>query len=148
MIRYLLIALLFCSLGSCIVQSPKYAGVEKVMQLRPGMTRAAIDDSIGAPYDLRYYSDTATEYIYKYRTIERKTLSLFTRETNGVRTRGKYVDLFITYDKNGTATEIHSCSECGETKVTETKVSYNAILQFLAATAPGVLIYFGLKTDN
>jgi hypothetical protein len=142
-----LLLIAFC-ISSCIVQSPKYTGVEKVMMLKTGMTKAEIDDSLGtAPYDMRYYSDTSTQYIYKYRTMDRRTISFYTRETNGAPTRGKYVDLFITYDKHGKATEIHSCSGCGETKVSEKRIDYNKLIQFVAATAPGILIYFGLKAD-
>ena|ERR1043165_5417967 len=148
MTKYFFIALISLSLSSCIVQSPTYTGVEKVMMLKTGMTKAQIDDSLGvAPYDIKFYSDTAAQYIYKYRTTDRRTMSFYTKETNGVRTRGKYVDLFVTYDKNGIATEIRSCSECGETKISEKRLDYNALLQFIAATAPGILIYFGLKAN-
>ncbi|MFL5765758.1 MAG: outer membrane protein assembly factor BamE [Bacteroidia bacterium] len=146
MVNYILALIVLFSFSSCITQSPKYASVEQVLSLKTGMTKNEISDSLGVPpYDIRWYSDTTTQYIYKYRTTERKTLSFYIRKTNGIKATGKYVDLFITYNTKGKATEIRSCSECGETKIKENKVNLDAIGRFFTATVPAVLVYFGLR---
>jgi outer membrane protein assembly factor BamE (lipoprotein component of BamABCDE complex) len=147
--KCLFILILTCFFSSCITQSPKYASVEQVFSLKTGMTKQQISDSLGVPpYDIRWYSDTATQYIYKYRTTERRTFSIYIRKTNGIKATGKYVDLFITYDKQGKATEIRSCSECGETKIQENRLNLDAIGRFFTATVPAVLVYLGLKGNQ
>lgn len=135
-------------LSSCFIQSPKYAGVEQVLSLKTGMTKEEVSTVLGIPpYDIKSLTDTSAQLIYKYRTTDRRTLSFVTKKTNGVKATGKWVDLFVTYDRNGKAAQIRSCSDCEETKVTEKRIDYNAIIQMISATAPAVLIYFGLKSN-
>lgn len=144
--KYFPILFLALFLSSCIVQSPKYAGVEQVLSLKAGMTKEEISIALGVPpYDIKSVTDSSSQFIYKYRTTDRRTLSFFTKKTNGIRATGKWVDLFVTYDKDGKSTEIRSCSDCGETKVSEKKIDYNAIIQMITLSVPAVLIYLGLK---
>jgi outer membrane protein assembly factor BamE (lipoprotein component of BamABCDE complex) len=148
MMRFLSILLIVCSLTSCIVQAPKYSNVEDVLILKVGMTKEDVSATLGIPpYDIKSYTDSTSELIYKYRTTDRRTLSFLLEETNGHRVKGKWVDLFITYDKNNKATEIKSCSYCGETKVKEQRINYNAVIQALSVVAPGLLVYFGLRAQ-
>ena len=133
-------------LTSCFVQSPKYAGVEQVLSLKTGMTKEEVSTALGIPpYDIKSLTDTSSQLIYKYRTTDRRTLSFVTKKTNGVKATGKWVDLFVTYDKDGKTTEIKSCSDCEETKVTEKRINYNSLIQMMTLTIPAVLIYLGLK---
>jgi outer membrane protein assembly factor BamE (lipoprotein component of BamABCDE complex) len=135
-----------CFLCSCIVHAPKYTGIEEVLLLKIGMTKDQVSDVLGIPpYDLKSYTDTATVYIYKYRTTDRKTLPFAMNKTNGVKSKGKWVDLFVTYNKEGKATRIESCSECEETKVSEKKFDVNAVLMIITVVVPSVLVYLGLN---
>jgi len=144
--KYLILLFIVLGFSSCFVQSPKYAAIEQVLTLKTGMSKEEVSTVLGIPpYDFKSVTDTSYQLIYKYRTTDRRTLSFITNSTNGIRATGKWVDLFITYDKNGNAKEIRSCSECEETKVTEKRINYNALIQLIAATAPALLIYFGLK---
>lgn len=97
------------------------------------------------PYDLKSLSDSESVYIYKYRTTDRKTFPLFMNKTNGVKAKGKWVDLFVTYDKDGKLKNVNSCSDCEETKVSEKKIDFNSILLLITVSLPAVLVYFGLK---
>lgn len=144
--KYFPILFVTIFLSSCFVQSPKYAGVEQVLTLKTGMTKEEVSIALGTPpYDMKSVTDSSSQLIYKYRTTDRRTLSFFTKKTNGVKATGKWVDLFVTYDKNGIVKEITSCSDCEETKVTERRINYTAILQMISATVPAVLLYLGLK---
>ncbi len=132
--------------SSCLVQSPKYAGVEQVLSLKTGMSKEEVSTTLGIPpYDIKYFTDTSSQLIYKYRTTDRRTFSFLIKKTNGAKATGKWVDLFVTYDRNGIVKEITSCSDCGETKVTEKKINLTAILQTISVTVPAVLLYLGLK---
>ena len=146
MTKYLPILFVTIFLSSCFVQSPKYAGVEQVLSLKTGMTKEEVSIALGIPpYDIKSVTDSSSQLIYKYRTTDRRTLSIVTKKTNGVKATGKWVDLFVTYDKDGKITEIRSCSDCEETKVTEKRINYNSLIQMITLTVPAVLIYLGLK---
>jgi len=146
-IRYLLIILSSCILGSCIVHAPKYTGIEEVLQLKPGMTKEEVSQTLGIPpYDLKSVNDSATVYIYKYRTTDRKTVPLAMNKTNGMKAKGKWVDLFISYGLDGKAKSITSCSDCEATDIKERKIDINSIIMLLTITIPSVMVYFGLKT--
>ncbi len=133
-------------LGSCIVHSPKYTGVEEVLQLKVGMTKEEVSKTLGIPpYDLKSVTDSGTVYIYKYRTTDRKTFPLNMKKTNGKKSIGKWVDLFVTYDLDGKAKTITSCSECGETKLGENKFDIKTIVIMVTVIIPSVLVYLGLK---
>lgn len=144
--KYLSFFLYIFFLSSCFVQSPKYSGIEQVLSLKTGMTSEEISSILGTPaYDIKSLTDTSSQLIYKYRTTDRRTLSFFTKKTNGIKATGKWVDLFVTYDKNGKATEIRSCSDCEETKVSSKRIDYNLIIQVISTSVPAILIYLGLK---
>jgi|ERR1051326_8552968 outer membrane protein assembly factor BamE (lipoprotein component of BamABCDE complex) len=135
-----------CVFTSCIVHAPKYTGIEEVLQLKIGMTRDEVSKLLGIPpYDLKSVSDKEIIYIYKYRTTDRNTVPLFMNKTNGVKTKGKWVDLFISYGNDGKVTNIASCSDCETTKVSEKKININTIITLVALLLPSVAVYFGLK---
>src|ERR1700751_2538109 len=69
---------------SCIVQSPKYTTLEKVISLRLGMSKIEVEEALGIkPYDIKAYTDTSNVFIYVYRITDRKTLSFNTKTVNG-----------------------------------------------------------------
>jgi len=139
--------LFLAMVSSCIVQAPKYTGVEEVLQLKTGMTKEEVSSILGIPpYDLKSILDSTTTYIYKYRTTDRKTVPLAMNKTNGMKTKGKWVDLFVTYNKEGKVKSIDSCSDCEDTKVAEKKIDFNSVLLLITVTVPAILVYFGLQT--
>lgn len=145
-INYFLFLVFSFTLSSCIVHAPKYTGIEEVLQLKTGMTKEEVSKVLGIPpYDLKSVTEKETIYIYKYRTSDRNTLPLLMNKTNGVKTKGKWVDLFISYDAEGKATNIASCSDCETTKVTEKKIDFNSIILLITVAVPAVLVYLGLK---
>jgi hypothetical protein len=141
----LCLILLGLQFQSCIVERPPYSTVEQVLALQPGMTKEEVSKVLDIPpYDLKTMNDSGTTIlIYKYRVTNRKTLPFFVKPKNGLKTTGKYVDLFVTYDKNGKATKIESCSECEET-VEKKIVTLDRLLSLLTIVAPSLLIYFGI----
>lgn len=148
--RYFLIIIVLCCFYSCIVQAPKYAKVEQVLMLKPGMTKEEVSNVLGIPpYDLKSVNDKGeTILIYKYRVIDRKTFPLLMKPANGVKTTGKWVDLFVTYGADGKAISIESCSECEETKPTEKKIDINALITLITVTIPAVLVFIGFSQSR
>lgn len=142
---FLLLAAVICCLSSCIVQAPAYTKVEQVLSLKPGMTKEEVSAVLGIPpYDLKSVNEKGeTVLIYKYRVTDRKTVPFLMKSSNGVKARGKWVDLFITYGPDGKATSIESCSECEETKPVEKKIDINALLTVITVTIPAILVYLG-----
>ena len=131
---------------SCIVQSPKYTTLQKVLSLQIGMSKTEVEQILGlTPYDLKAYTDTSSVFIYIYRTTDRKTLSFYTRFTNGRKAIGKYVQLQITYSKKDKVINIESCNMCPDNLVRVDKINFNDIFVFLTVTLPVILIYIGLK---
>lgn len=144
---YLFLFLLF--LSSCVVQAPRYAKVEQVLTLQLGMTKEEVSKTLGiSPYDFKSVTDTSEILIYKYRVTDRRTVPFLMKPTNGVSARGKYVDLFITYSKEGKASFIESCSACEKTDVKKFSIDLNKVITFITATTPAVLIYLGLSNSN
>lgn len=142
----LFLAVVAASLTSCIVQAPKYAPVENVIQLKLGMNEDQVREVLRIPpYDIKSRDSSGYVYIYKYRVTERNTIPLFMKPTNGVKARGKWVDVFITFSPEGEVMAINSCSECGETEIKERKVDINALITIITLTLPTVLVYLGLK---
>jgi len=131
---------------SCIVQSPKYTTLQKVLSLQIGMSKTEVEQILGlTPYDLKAYTDTSSVFIYIYRTTDRKTLSFYTKPINGRRAIGKYVQLQITYSKKDKVINIESCNMCPDNLVRVDKINFNDIFVFLTVTLPVILIYIGLK---
>jgi hypothetical protein len=131
---------------SCIVQSPKYSTLEQVMSLQTGMSRAEVEQKLQLqPYDLKAYNDTSNVFIYVYRVNDRKTFSFNTHQVNGIQTKGKFVQLFITYSRDGKVISIESCSLCPDNLVVRSKIDFEKIFVFITITLPLLLIFFGLK---
>lgn len=146
-IKYFSVILFAFVLGSCIVHAPKYTGIEEVLQLKVGMTKEEVSKTLGIPaYDLKSLTDSSTVYIYKYRTTDRQVIPLNMKKTNGRKAKGKWVDLFIVYNREGKATSITSCSDCEETRLKENKIDINTIIMVVTVVIPSLLVYFGLKT--
>jgi len=134
------------SLTSCIVKSPKYTTLEKVMSLKLGMSKSQVEDTLGIqPYNLKANNDTNIIYIYVYRVTDRKTLSFNTKPVNGRKALGKYLQLYVAYSKDGKVTSIESCSLCQDNLVTTSKIDFAKVMVFVTVTLPVLLIYFGLK---
>ena len=131
---------------SCIVQSPKYSTIEKVMTLQLGMTKAQVEETLGVqPYDLKAYTDTSNVFIYIYRITDRRTLSFDTKPSNGMKTIGKYVQLDVAYSKDGKVINIESCSLCPDNLVIRKYIDFAQVLVFITVTLPVTLLYFGLS---
>lgn len=147
-LQYISVAALFLFLASCMTEAPKYAKVEQVLTLKPGMTKQEISETLNIPpYDIKMHNDSSEVLIYKYRVTDRRHLSLFLKPTNGVAVSGKYVDLFVTYSRDGKATNIESCSGCGETKPNTFKLDFNRVMNFITVTTPALLLYIGLSSN-
>jgi hypothetical protein len=144
----LAVLFLFLTLtSSCILQSPKYTYLENVMNLNVGMSKDQVETVLDLePYDLKAYTDSSNVFTYIYRVNDRKTLSLFTKRKNGIHSRGKYVQLFVTYTKdNSKCTYIETCSLCPDNLVNKSTVDFEKIFTFLTVTAPVILVYIGLQ---
>ena len=140
------ISIILLFLTSCIVQSPKYTSLEKVMSLKIGMTREVVEKQLGiTPYNLKARTDSSDVFVYVYQLIDRKTLFLNTKPKNGKETKGKYVQLEVTYTKTEKVTNIESCKLCADNLVTTSKVDFAKIILFVTVTLPVILIYVGLK---
>lgn len=131
---------------SCIVQSPKYTTLDKVMALKIGMTKAEVEESLGLkPYNLKSHTDTSNVFIYVYRVTDRLTLSFNTKPVNGRKKIGKYVQLEVGYSKNDKVVSIESCNLCPDNLVNIDKIDFGKIIVFLTVTLPVLLIYVGLQ---
>ena len=131
--------------SSCIVRAPQYTGLEEGLQLKIGMTKEEVSNRLGVPpYDLKSVNDTDIIYIYKYRTTDRRTVPLAMNKTNGIKAKGKWVDLFITYDTKGKTKNITSCSHCEEMDIKVKKIDINTIIMLATVTIPSVMVYLGL----
>ena len=139
--------ILILSLPSCIVQSPKYTTLDRVMSLQIGMTKPQVEKTLDLqPYDLKAYTDTSNVFIYVYRVNDRRTIPFFTRRKNGIRSTGKYVQLFVAYSKkDSTVINVESCSECADNLVTSSKIDFAKVFSFVTVTVPVILVYIGLK---
>ena len=143
--QVLKIALMFLFLTSCIVQSPKYTTLERVMSLQVGMSRTVVEQTLGIkPYDIKSYNDTTNVFIYVYRVTDRKTLSFNTKPVNGKEAIGKYVQLSVAYSKDDKVRSIESCSLCPDNLVITHKIDFEKIILFVTVTLPVLLLYFGL----
>ena len=131
---------------SCIVQSPKFTTLEKVMTLKIGMTKAEVEETLGLkPYNLKSYTDTSNVFIYVYRVTDRRTLSFNTKPVNGRKKIGKYVQLEVGYSKKDKVISIESCNLCPDNLVNIDKIDFGKIIIFLTVTLPVLLIYVGLQ---
>ncbi len=143
---------LFCilffalTLTSCIVQSPKFTSLDKVIALQIGMSKNEVEDLLGLePYDLKALTDSSKTYIYIYRVKNRRTFSFDTKSVNGSDIKGKYVQLAIEYSNKGMVKHIESCSLCPDNLVSTSKIDFEKIFVFVTVTLPIILLYLGLK---
>ena len=141
----LIISVVFL-LSSCIVQSPKYSTLDKVMTLKLGMSKEEVEKTLSlSPYNLKATTDTSDVFIYVYRVKDRKTLYLNTKPRNGRESLGKYVQLAVAYSKDDKVINIESCNMCPDNLENVTKIDFEKIVLFVTATLPVILIYLGLK---
>lgn len=147
-IRALKIIFIILCFTSCIVKSPKYTTLDKVVSLKLGMSKADVEEKLGVkPYDLKAYTDTSNVFIYVYRVTDRRTISFNTKPVNGKDAIGKYVQLAITYsNKEDKVIGIESCNLCPDNLTSTSKIDFEKIILFVTVTLPVLLIFVGLKT--
>ncbi|MBL0048233.1 MAG: hypothetical protein IPP32_09095 [Bacteroidetes bacterium] len=139
-----LFSITLCS--SCIVQSPKYTSLDKVMELQLGMSKDEVEKTLGLqPYDLKSVSDTATVFIYVYRVTDRKTLSIDTQPVNGRSALGKYIQLAVSYSKENKVIHVESCTLCPDNLSNTKKLDVQKLIVFLTITLPVILVFIGLN---
>lgn len=132
----------------CIVQSPKYTTLEKVISLQLGMSKIEVEEILDIkPYNLKAYTDSGSVFIYVYRVSDRKTLSIYTKPLNGRKSKGRYVQLEVAYSKKGKATSITSCNLCPDYLEIKNTINWGNIFTFITVTLPVILIYIGLKKN-
>lgn len=140
------IPFLLLILCSCIVRSPKYTTLEKVMCIELGMSKATVEDTLGIqPYDLKTRNDTGTVFIYVYRLTDRRTFAFTTKAVNGKKVIGDYVKVAIAYSLEDKVISIESCGQCSDNLESTKKIDFGKLLVFVTVTLPVLLIYFGLK---
>ena len=141
-----LIVVSYLFLASCIVQSPKYTTLERVLSLQVGMSKASVEETLGIkPYEVKAFNDSTNSFIYVYRVIDRKTLAFNTKPVNGKQVEGRYVPLTVTFSKNDKLLNVESCSLCRDTLDSTSKIDISKVTLFVTVTLPVLLIYFGLK---
>src|ERR1051325_9849787 len=140
--RLFIVVALFLSVGSCTVTLPKYATDDKVPLVKLGMTKEQVAQVLDIePYYIKMITDTATILLYKYRVMERRTLSIAIQPKNGIETRGKFVTLLVTYNKNGFAKKIESCISCDETIIPKRRIPPEVWLPVLTITLPVKFVF-------
>lgn len=143
-----LILILALFIQSCIVSAPKYSHVEQVMELQVGMTKDSVDSKLGVkPYDIDIYDSTGyRSFVYKYRTMDRKTIPFRLKETNGKEKIGKYMDLVAYYDTANVAYRFESRPT--DSKVDQKKFNVNAIVTIVTVVVPALLVYLGINKSK
>jgi hypothetical protein len=137
---------LFLLFTSCVTQSPKYTTLDKVIALRIGMTKAEVEETLGVkPYSLKAYTDSGSIFIYVFRAPDRITLSVLTKPSNGIKSKGRYIQLEVTYSKKDKITNISSCNVCPDYLESENSINLNDVFTFITVTFPVILVYIGLK---
>ena len=132
--------------NSCIVQSPKYTSLEKVITLQIGMSKEQVEEALGIkPYDIKAYTDSGNAFIYVYRVTDRRTISFNTKPTNGKEVIGKYLQLAVSYSNQNKVLKIEACSECPEILENTKKLDFQKLLVFLTITLPVILVFIGLN---
>jgi hypothetical protein len=142
----LFIGILLCGFCSCIVTAPRYTTVDKVFDLKIGMTKDEVTKTLGTtPYMLKAVADSQSTYLYKYRVTDRTTVPFFMNGTNGKSVLGKYVNLLVTFNHVGLVVKLESCgSGCDETIVQTNKIDFNKIVTFITVTVPLALVFLGV----
>lgn len=132
---------------SCIVSGPKFANVDKVMELKKGMSYDQVNTHLGiSPYDMNKFDSIGRRsFVYKYRVMDRKTVPLLLKETNGVKSKGKYMDLIAFYDSSNIVYNLES--RYTDSKLREKRLNFNSVMTVITVTAPSVLLYLGIKKE-
>lgn len=133
---------------SCVVSGPKYTHVEKVMELKPGMSKDSVNSKLGIqPYDIYIFDSIGNHsYIYKYRTTDRRTLPFLLKETNGKKVKGKYVDLVAYYDTANIAYRFESRPT--DSKLDQKKLNVNVLVTIVTVIVPSLLFYLGIQNTK
>lgn len=141
---YLSLLVLLCS--SCFVRAPRYTTLDKVFELRLGMTKEEVSKVLNSkPYNLKLLTDSVNILLYKYRVNDRATFPFLLKENNGKQVLGNYANLLVTYNKKGLATKIENCTDCDLSTIEEKRLDINKIVTFLTVTLPVVLVFLGIK---
>jgi hypothetical protein len=136
----------FSLFAACVVQTPKYAGVDQVFELKTKMSKQEVDRVLGiGPYSLKSKDDSETVYIYKYRATERRTFPLFQRKTNGMKSTGKYMDLSVVYDTKTEHVQSMKSKPAPKDAKGKYSIDVNSVFTLLTVTAPALLVYLGLQ---
>lgn len=136
-------------LHACIVRAPKATRAEYVAQLKMGMNQGQVDSTLRVKAYTIKMSDTSGHVTlkYKFRAIERKTLSFTLKDTNGKDVRGPFMDLFAYFDEKHILYKIETADS--DEAVEEKKVNFDKIVTFFTVTAPAVAVAIGLsKADD
>jgi len=142
----LILVFFICIFSSCIINAPRYTTVEKVFALKLGLTKDEVTKILETPpYTLKLMTDSETVLLYKFRVKDRTTLPFLLKPNNGKRIDGKYVNLLVTYNKQGLAKNIMTCSDCDETAIETKKINIDKVITLLTVTLPIVLVYLGIK---
>lgn len=132
-------------MASCIVKAPKYTTVEKVFDLKLGMSKEEVSGTLNIkPYYLKALTDTQSVLLYKYRVNDRAVAPFLIKENNGKTVKGKYVNLMVTYNIYDKAIKLESCNKCDESAIEEKKFDVNKLATFLTVTLPLVLVFLGI----
>jgi hypothetical protein len=119
------------------------------MALHLGMTKNEVEESLGIkPYDLKGLTDTSSTLIYIYRVVDRRTLAIATKPTNGKKSTGKYVQLEVTYSNENKVLKMESCNLCPDNLVTKSRIDFEKVFTFVTVTLPVLLVFFGITTQS
>jgi hypothetical protein len=147
-LSYCTLAVLLASLNGCIVSGPKYTRTEKVMELKLGMSLDEVNQHLGIkPYYIKSYDSIGERsFVYKYRVTDRKTVPFLVKETNGIESIGKYMDLVTYYTKSDTLYKLES--KLTETEIKEKKLNINTLITAITVTVPSILVYLGITNSK
>lgn len=134
-------------LQSCYVTHPRYATVDEVMLVKPGMHRSVADSILTTtPYDIVSKDTTGmVEYLYKYRTIEVRRVPKAMKRNEGLDVEGGFKDLILTCDSTDTIVDLRTSEERWPSKVKTRKIDavgiLNSVTTFVSVTLPALLVY-------
>ena len=144
--KSLIIAAAVIFIAGCVAHSPKFTRSEKVMQLESGMSLEEVNKTLALkPYYIHSMDSAGNKvYVYKYRLTDRKTIPLFTKDTNGIPKRGDFMDLYASFTSGDTLVGLES--QFTETIVQEKRLDINNVLTLITITVPAILVYVGLQS--
>lgn len=112
---------------SCIVTSPKYTTIDKVVQIKIGMSLSELEELLEIPiYDLYLINENDEKTIvYNYRVFDRKVPIKIMTPNNGKKTLGKYDKLIVTLSKDNKVIKVESTSAIEKFKNEDNKNKKN-----------------------